>query len=377
MTQAILPFISFVFLLLIFDNALTGEVLNLKGLIEEALKNNREVLIAESRWKTSTFKIPQARSLPDPMFMFGYQNEGFRKYTFGESEDAQWMFSASQMFPFPGKLALRGEMAYREAESLKESYDSIRLKTIKRIKELYYDLFLTYRDIELIRDKNALFSRIEEAALARYSTGMAPQQEVLMAQTEKYMLLEKEEMLKQKIESLEAMLNVAVGRNVSSPLGKPAEPVSTSYAYSIDEILKTANENSPEIKSRKKTVNFAETRILMAEKEYYPDITLTASLFKRAGEFDDMWSLATTINIPVYYRTKQRQAVHEAKSFLSEVVNELESTRLMLSSEIRDNYSKIRAAEKLMELYKSALIPKTYQDFELALSGYATGKIEA
>jgi hypothetical protein len=31
-----------------------------------------------------TTKVPQARSLPDPMFMTGYQNEGWKKYTYGE-----------------------------------------------------------------------------------------------------------------------------------------------------------------------------------------------------------------------------------------------------------------------------------------------------
>ena len=45
------------------------------------------------------------------MFMFGYQNEGHDRYTYGEMQGAQWMFSASQMFPFPGKLPLKGEMA--------------------------------------------------------------------------------------------------------------------------------------------------------------------------------------------------------------------------------------------------------------------------
>ena len=36
-----------------------------------------------------------------------------------------------------------------------------------------------------------------------------------------------------------------------------------------------------------------------------------------------------------------------------------------------------RTAERLMKIYKEGIIPKTYQDFQLALSGYATGKIEA
>ena len=111
------------------------------------------------------------------------------------------MFSASQTFPFPGKLALKGDIAARESESTYAGSETIRLKTISRVKELYFDLYTTYKDIDLFHERASLFNRVEDAALSRYSAGKGSQQEVLMAQTEKYMLLEKEEMLRQKIES--------------------------------------------------------------------------------------------------------------------------------------------------------------------------------
>ncbi|MFH1212282.1 MAG: TolC family protein, partial [Candidatus Woesearchaeota archaeon] len=358
------------------DNAFAEE-LKLQPLIDESLKNNHDLILSGLKVSTSKYKIPQVQSLPDPMFMFGYQNEGYDRYTYGEMQGAQWMFSASQMVPFPGKLSLKGEMALRDSESLKALYESTKLTTIARIKELYYDLFLTYRGIDIIKDKTSLFSRIEDAAIARYSSGMAPQQEVLMAQTEKYMLLEKEEMLKQKLQSIEAMLNTTVGRDVNSPLGRPVEPVYVSYNPSMEELLKMSYSNSPLIKSREKMIASAKAKVNMAEKEYYPDFTIAGSVFERRGEFKDMWSLTTTINIPIFYKTKQRMAVLEAESALSEAKHELEAVKFMLSSNIRDNYSMLRTAEKLMELYKNGLIPKTYQDFELAISGYITGKVEA
>ena len=361
---------------LLFSTSAFAEDLKLQELIDEALKNNHEILVSESKIAVSKFKIPQVKSLPDPMFMFGYQNEGLRRYNYGESADAQWMFSASQMFPFPGKLSLKGEMAERDSEGMKASSEAVHLKTIARIKELYYDLFLTHKNIDLIKDRTLLFSRIEDAAIARYSSGMASQQEVIMAQTEKYMLLEKEEMLKQKIQSLEAMLNNTVGRDVKSPLGRPADMPATVLARNMDELILTAHNNSPEVKLREKMVSSAEVRVNMAEKEYYPDFTVAASLFDRKN-MQDMWSLTTTINIPIFYRTKQRQAVNEAKASLSEARHELAGLKLMLSSAVRDNYSMLKTSENLMDLYKTGLIPKTYQDFESAVAGYATGKVEA
>ena len=352
--------------------------LKLQNLVEEALKNSPEIQMFDARTAASRFRVPQAKSLPDPMFMFGYQNEGFKRYTYGEMSDAQWMFSASQMFPFPGKLGLKGEMAAKEAGGAEASYESTRRRVVAKIKEQYSDLFLTYKGIDFLQDMKALFMRVEDAATARYSSGMGMQQEVLMAQTEKYMLLEKEEMQKQKIQSLEAMLNTTVGRDVNAPLGRPEAQTHPPEAKSLDELLNKAYEHSPEIRARQRMVAAAEARVKMAEKEYYPDFILAANYFNRGGgQFDDMWSLTTTINVPVFYRTKQRQAVLEAKAALAESERMLEATRLMVASAIRDTYSMWKTSERLMDLYKNGLMPKTYQDFEAALAGYTNGKTEA
>ena len=146
------------------------------------------------------------------MFMFGYQNEGFDRITLGEEQGAQGMFTVSQMFPFPGKRGLKGEMATKDAESLEAMHRAAALKIVATVKQFYYDLFLAYKNIDILTKLTEYFSRVEDAATARYSSGMGSQQEVVMAQTEKYMLLEKEEMQKQRIEAIQGMLNSTIGR---------------------------------------------------------------------------------------------------------------------------------------------------------------------
>jgi hypothetical protein len=69
--------------------------------------------------------------------------------------------------------------------------------------------------------------------------------------------------------------------------------------------------------------------------------------------------------------------VLEAQASLLEAKREIDTAKLMASSALRDNYSMVKTAENLMTLYKEALIPKASQDFELALAGYVTGKVEA
>lgn len=354
----------------------TEATLELQPLISEALQNNHDVWVAGEKWKASSSRIKLAGSLPDPMVMVGYQNEGWNQYTFGKMEGAQWMYSLSQMFPFPGKRALKEEMAGRDADTAAAMHRAARLGAVAQVKELYYDLFLTYKDLDLVRERTALFGRIEEAALARYATGMAQQQEVLMAQTEKYMLLEREVMLDQKRRTLEAMLTAAVGRDQSAPLGRPVELVATPVPASEEELVRQALERSPEVASREKMLKASEAGVHMAQKEYYPDVTLAGTVAKRSGEFQDMWSLTATFNIPLYYKSRQGAALASARAMSSAAVHDLAGIKAMLASSVRENYSMVRSADQLMELYRTGLIPKTRQDFDLSLSGYRTGKVE-
>jgi len=337
--------------------------LKLDDLVNEALKNNPEIQAYGARIEGARQRIPQARSLPDPMLMFGYQNEGFDRYTYGEEQGAQWMFGATQQFLFPGKRGLKGEMARLDAESQEAMLEFLKLRTVSRVRELYLDLFLAYKNIDLLRERQVLFARVEDLALVRYGAGKGMQQEVLMAQTEKYMLLEKEAMFKQKIESLEAMLKATIGREGSATLGRPVDPSHQPLFYKTEEAVQMAISHSPEIKSRSKMIEAAETKVSMAKKEFLPDFSVNAVYYKRTGDFMDMWSLTSTINIPLYFFTKQVPA--------------LEAAKLMITAAIRDNISMIKSADTLMELYKNGLIPKNTQDVDLALSGYATGRTEA
>ena len=364
-------------LLFVPQAAVWAGELQLQDLIAEALQAGPEIQAARAKALASSFRVPQMMSLPDPMVMAGYQNVSTNRFTFNEMDDSQFMFSASQQFFFPGKRALKGEVAAREEESLSASAQAVQLRTIAMIKELYYDLFLAHQSMDLIREKGVILHNVEDAALARYASGAGMQQDVLMAQTEKYMLLEREEMLKQKIQILEAQLNSTVGREQAAPLDRPVAPVFVPYPQTLPELIAAAYENSSEVKARERMVASLDAKVRVAERDYYPDITVTGNYGLRGQDFEDMWSLTTTVNIPLYYTTKQRPAVHEAEASLSEAKNELQAVRLSLSAAIGENYAMLQATERLMELYRQGLNQKTHQDFQSTMALYATGKTDA
>lgn len=356
--------------------ALPAQELKLPDLIAEAMLKNPELGAAEAKAAAARQKITQATSLPDPMLEVGYQNEGLSNYTYGESLDAQWMFGASQTFPFPGKRGLLGDMATLEADSADAGVAALKLKIVSRITEIYYDLLLTHQEIGLIEAREPLLARIEEAALARYASGLGTQAEVLMAQTEKYMLIEKAAMARRKREALEAMLNRAVGRPADAPLGTPVAESPTPFPYSMDELIRQASQRAPELVAMQKMSLAAGKRLDMSRREAWPDLTLSAKYSARGGGDPDMYSLTASIPLPLSYERKQKAGIAEADWNLKAAQQDLEAGRLAITADIRDNYAMIQAADKLTALYAGNLIPKARQDVEAAQAGYAAGRGE-
>jgi outer membrane protein, heavy metal efflux system len=362
-------------LALLYPLVCQAEVLSLNWLVGEALKNNRELLAAQSRLSAYEKRIPQAGSLPDPMLSVGYQNDGSSEYTYGDSPDAKWMFEVSQTFPFAGKRGLRTDMARTDLAGRREDYEALRRRTIRTVREAYLDLFLTHKSLDIYAGKGNLLNRIEEAALSRYASGTVPQRDVVMAQTEKYMLREKEEMARQRIETLEGTLNLVIGRDAALPLGRPADSLEASkFEGNLNALIDKAYANAAEIRVREKMVTASELKVGMSKREFFPDITLNAGYEQRGSDYTDMYKLSASFNLPVYFKTRQEPAVQEASDYLLEAKHDLAGTKFMIASTIRENLAAVSTADHLMALYRNALIPKTSQDFQASLSAYETGK---
>jgi outer membrane protein TolC len=386
-------------LVLALTHTARAQTLDLPALVAEALERNPDLSAAQSRVTSARHRIPQAKALPDPSISAGYTNVGSSYYTFGKYNDAQWAFAVSQTVPYPGKLIQKGKVAEKETETLGLQLLALKLSTAARVKELYYDLFVAHRTLEILADKANLLDQVEKAALARYASAMGDQRDAVMAQTEKYMLMEKVEMVRQRLSTLEGMLNSILGREVTSPLGKPSEPPKAPYKRSLDDLLVKAAFDSPENKARMKKVEKAEAKVSQAKAEFVPDVTLSAGYGQkgyRASQepymatgpdgtditgtpgyrqrWIDMWSGSVSMTVPIFFFMKQAEGLKESKSDLSESKYDLEAGKNMIASSIRENYSMLQSAERLSELISSGTLPKVRQDFQLAMAGYAGGK---
>jgi outer membrane protein, heavy metal efflux system len=351
--------------------------LALSGLIDDALRNNPEILAAQKRYEAARQRPDRESSLPDPVFSLGYSSAGSPRPIagIGTQPTANAGLMVSQEFPFPGKRKLRGDMAFKDAEAERQQYEQTRLSVVSRVKQGYHRLHCAYEVIGILSRDRDLLRRFLRVTEARYAVGKAAQQDVLKAQTQLAILETRVVRMEQEKRSAEAAINTLLGRRPDSPLDAPGEIPPGDLAATLDQLNALAAQNSPMLRREQKMVERTEVAVNLARKDFYPDYTLSAGYFNMGG-MPDMYQFRVDFKLPAYFWRKQRAGVAEQVHTLGQARQNYEATNQALLFRIKDDYLMAEASHRLMQMYATAVIPQASLALESSLASYETGAVD-
>lgn len=346
------------------------EQIHLPSLIEELSARSPEIKAARERWEAAKAVVPQVQTLPDPRLQFGYQRMPMTDPLQGA------IYGFGQEIPFPGKLRLKGEVAQSEVDRLEQEFNATRLRLIAMLKEAYFNLHYVHKSIEIVEKNKALLMQFEKTAKARYSVGQAAQQDVFRAQVEISRVLDRLAVLDQQKESLHAAINRLVNRPPSGPLGTPEEIQTTIMTIPLQELSRRADEFSPALLATAKSIDRSERSVSLAIRQYYPDFDLTALGLRNDRTNDNGYQVMVGIKIPLFYETKQKQGVREARASLEGAREDFTATRQDLLFQVKDGFVQAQRAERLITILRDAIIPQATLGLQAAQAGYAVGKVD-
>ncbi len=342
----------------------------LQSLIEELSARSPEIKAARERWEAAKAVVPQVQTLPDPRLQLGYQRMPMAEPLQGP------MYGFGQEIPFPGKLRLKGEVAQSEVERLEQEFNATRLRLIASLKEAYFNLHYVHKSIEIVEKNKVLLMQFEKTAKARYSVGQAAQQDVFRAQVEISRVLDRLAVLDQQKESLHAAINRLVNRPPAGPLGTPEEIQTTILTIPLQELSQRADEFSPALLATAKSIDRSERSVSLAKRQYYPDFDVTALGLRNDRTDQNGYQVMLGIKIPLFYETKQKQGVREARASLEEAREEFTATRQDLLFQVKDGFVQAQRAERLITILRDAIIPQATLGLQAAQAGYAVGKVD-
>lgn len=358
-------------------DASANEGLKLEDLVREALRNNPEIKAAESDWKASEYRASQSESLPDPVLSLGYTNEGFGGFSIGERPMARANFAVSQKFPFFGKLNLKGDIERNKSNSMKYLFDDMRIDVVYRVEKLFYSLYYLDKKIGLLRKKLAYLDTLEESIRSKYSSDGAVFLDLLSVQNKKYGIIADIETLKrQRLEIDSAFINILGGES-DSALPPVGDIERSELPLTLPELETRATALSGQLKSLGRKVEAARNVLALKKRDLFPDFSLSAAYMPRYSDtLRDLWSVGISLNVPVFYRSKQKSAIYEAESSLNTIKNQYRKKKLDIIKGVRDAYSIVKTSEKIIDLYKEGLIKKAKAAFDSSLTAYESGSVD-
>jgi len=351
------------------------DTLRLGDLLKQALERNPKIKSAGFEANALSFRIPQEKSLPDPMVSFSLKNMGFPDFTLGQEVMSGVGLSFSQPVPFPGKLRLRGEIAGKAFERTQEVRNSVVLGVLKDIKIAYFELYDLRKSIAILQEQKALLQRALELTETKYSVGSGVQSDVLKAKVEISRMDEMITPMAEMIKSLRARINLLLDFPADRPLGMPQDQGIESLSVSLEELKKAAEENSPAVKEASLMVEEGLKMVDLSKKERSPDFVVGGG-WEFKGRLPSMWEVMVGFEVPLYRKNKQNKMLEESLS-------RLESSKSGLTSTINDvifmvigDYLNARSAESLIKLYKEKIIPQASLTVESSLASYQVNKTD-
>ena len=111
-------------------------------------------------------------------------------------------------------------------------------------------------------------------------------------------------------------------------------------------------------------------------RDFLPDFAVSVGGVRNETVGKNGYQVMLGIKVPLYYTTKQREAVRGALASREAAVQELRAVKQELLFRIKDNVAQVQRAEQLITIIREAIIPQARLTLEAAQAGYAVGKVD-
>ncbi|MCB9719698.1 MAG: TolC family protein [Candidatus Omnitrophica bacterium] len=362
---------------LITENSRLGDY------IKVGLSRNPDLKAAFYEWKSSLRKVPQAFSLPDPQLSYADYIESVETRVGPQNQS----ISVKQKIPLPDKLWIKKNKAFRASEAAYYRFENKRLQLMYEISDAYYEFAYLSKAILVSKENLKLLGNFESVAQAKYSSGIARNQDLLKVQVElgklENDLYSLEDLKSALVARLNALLNLPKGYSLPWP-NELFEYMDMEDGYAdMQQLIETMNKNNPQLKAFSEVVKKEKESLKLAKRAYFPDLTIGLTHINTGDALNasmidsgkDAQMITFSFNVPIWFN-RLNAGVDEAKSSLEAAENNLSNFENQLYSKLVFTHYKVRDALRQSRLYEEALIPKAVQTLNSTQSGYEAGNVD-
>ena len=352
----------------------------LAALLAAAAQNNPDLQAARGETSAARSRISPAGALDDPMLEAGVLNYPVESRSFKAEDMTMKMIGFAQRLPYPGKRALRREVAEKEALAVESNLQELVNRVRREVKVAYFELGFVDESLRLAERNRRILEQYLSIAEARYGVGQGTQADVLKAQTQVSKMLEELIKLGRERPMLEAELNRAAGRGAAPATVNPPPAQAREATLRLDELRAAARASRPQLAAQQRMVDRSMKAIELARKDYYPDFDVRVSYGQRDNFQDmrreDMISFTVAINLPMWRESKREPRVAEAEAMRDQASAMYQARLNELDAMLRQQVAAAEQSLKSVRLYETGLLPQARLTADASLAAYRVGRVD-
>lgn len=353
----------------------------LAALIAEALQNNPELRAAAKEIEAANQRVRPAGALEDPMLEAGLLNVPITPWRLNREDMTMKMLGLSQKLPYPGKRALREQLAAKDAETLGYGLRETANRVVREVKLAYYDLTLADETVRLLKSNRQILEQFMRTAESRYAVGQAAQAEVFRAQTQLGRMSEELLRMERERPVTEAELVRLLGRRGNAVPIAVELPGLRETALKLEALQQAALSERPQLLGLQSVIERSANALDLARKEAQPDFDLRFSYGQREKDLagmrrEDVFSLTVAMNLPVWREDKIEPRIAEAQALREQALEMLQAQQNEVLAKLRQQVAVTEQSRKSVHLYETAILPQARLAVEAALAAYQVSRVD-
>lgn len=358
------------------DTASAARLTELQAL---AMERNPELLALRAMAEAAGTRVAEAGTLPDPVLMVGAMNLALPEFDRSMPASMLPSIQLSQSFPFFGKLELREAMAAADSQTARLAVEEAEWRVRGQVASRFWALYSLDERLAVQRRTLELLQEFQSVARALYASGTGRQGDVIRADVEVGRLdasIRRLEALRVgEAARLGGLLDMS-GEPVAERIAVPANPAS-NVLPGLETLVSWAMESRPALQSEMVKVERARRGIELAERDFWPDFTVSAQYGRGGGaEPRNMGGLMIGASIPIHSGSRQRPRLEAARALERHALASQSGVRNGVESELRAVLADVDRARSLMTLYEAEIIPAAVANVTSSLASYRVDEVD-
>ena len=339
--------------------------------VRAVLAANPSIESARQSWRAALARVRQSGSFDDPMV----ELELAPLSVASSKAPLGYQLMVSQRLPWFGKRSLDAAVAAAEAEAVKSDFEGTKRELGMTALMLYDQYFVAQRSLDINAEHVKLMLAMRDAATAQLASGRGSAQDALQAEAELAHMEHDAVVLASQREIVVAQMNELLHRAPAQPLPPPPDslPAPAPVEVTAGRLQAEAVNGRQDIVAAKQRARAAQARVERAERDGYPDFTVSTSYNSMWDMPEHRWMLGLGLNLPIF-TGKRRGTADEARAMRAQ----LESDAARLSDSARTQVfvtlKQLQQSEHVLRLFETRLLPIAKQRIDAARAGFITGQ---